>query len=70
MKTLESGVETRLHYLYSEEDLLQLEIQVAQRADALSRQAERNTSNDMVHWLQAEREVFAERSAYAQLGQE
>jgi len=44
-----------------EDELLNLEMNVARRADALARGASRDRGSDLAHWLQAEREVLADR---------
>lgn len=49
------------------DDLLQLEIRIAQRADALSQGSGNGGSTDLIHWIQAEREVFEQ---YLGLGQD
>jgi hypothetical protein len=43
---------------FQESDLLQLQIQVARRADRLWRMAGRGRGRDLIHWLQAEGEVL------------
>lgn len=43
------------------DDLLRLEIRIAQRADQLWNQDGRDRCNGLKHWLQAEREIFARR---------
>ena len=63
MKILDPEAQSGAQAAFSEDDLLQLEIQVAQRADILARQTERVADKDMSHWLQAEREIFAQRSS-------
>lgn len=42
----------------TEDDLLRLEMWVAQRADELSQQSGGSRGRDLEHWLQAEREIF------------
>jgi hypothetical protein len=48
-----------------EGDLLQLELQIAKRADTLWRRGGCRSGSDLVHWLQAEREVL---QSYKALG--
>jgi hypothetical protein len=43
---------------FPEDDLLRLEMKVAQRADQLSERHGRVPGRDLEHWLQAEREIF------------
>ena len=43
---------------FQENDLLELELMVAKRADRLWRRAGYGRGRDLVHWLQAEREVL------------
>ncbi len=45
----------------SEDELLNLEMNVARRADALARGAPPDRGSDLAHWLQAEREVLADQ---------
>jgi hypothetical protein len=44
--------------VFTEDDLLQFELKVAQRADALSQETGRTRGKDLEHWLQAEREIL------------
>ena len=43
----------------AEDDLLRLEMQIAQRADQLWQDNGKARGNDLEHWLQAEREILA-----------
>ena len=43
---------------FAQDDLFQIEIKVAQRADQLSEEAGGGRDRDREHWLQAEREVL------------
>ncbi len=43
---------------FAEDDLLRLELQVAQRADQLLQDDKFRPGRDLQHWLQAERDVF------------
>jgi hypothetical protein len=43
---------------FQDGDLLRLELQVAKRADKLSQRAGCGHGKDLVHWLQAEKEVL------------
>jgi len=43
-----------------DDDLLNLEMKIAQRADRLWQDAGRVSGNDLAHWLQAEQEVLVE----------
>jgi hypothetical protein len=43
---------------FRENDLLELELMVAKRADRLWRRAGYRPGMDLVHWLQAERDVL------------
>jgi hypothetical protein len=47
------------------DELLQLELSIAQRADALAQQDGYDRGRDLEHWLQAEHEVFARNHARA-----
>lgn len=40
------------------DDLLQLEMRIAQRADELSRSPGSGGGTDLIHWIKAEREVL------------
>jgi hypothetical protein len=44
-------------------DLLELELQIAKRADTLWRRGGCRSGRDLVHWLQAEREVIQSHPA-------
>jgi hypothetical protein len=56
MNTEETEVSTR--DVFAGDDLLQLEMLVARRADELSQDDRHRTGRDLMHWLQAEREVL------------
>jgi len=43
---------------FPEDDLLRLEIKVAQRADELTERHGGQPGRDLEHWLQAEHEIF------------
>lgn len=49
----------------TDEDLLQLQLQIAQRADQLARaqQCGRDRDADLKYWLEAERDIFARGEA-------
>jgi len=44
---------------FREEDLLQLEICIAQRADELWKGSGSRGGTDLIHWMRAEREVLS-----------
>ena len=44
--------------VFSEDDLLQLELKVAQRADKLSLESGSVRGKDLEHWLQAEQDIL------------
>lgn len=44
--------------VFSDAELLQLELRVAQRADTLSRESGGVRGRDLEHWLQAEQEIL------------
>jgi hypothetical protein len=47
--------------VFGEDDLLRLEIQVAQRADELAGSEDQIGATDLERWLRAEHEIFEER---------
>jgi hypothetical protein len=44
--------------VFTEDELLQLELKVAQRADQLSQESGSVRGQDLQHWLRAEQEIF------------
>jgi hypothetical protein len=42
------------------DELMQWELRIAQRADQLAARAEPRSQEDLVYWLQAEREILAQ----------
>jgi hypothetical protein len=50
---------TRGSIARAQDDLLRLEMKIAQRADQLWRNNGRTRGHDLQHWLQAEREIWA-----------
>jgi hypothetical protein len=44
--------------VFTEDELLQLELKIAQRADKLSQESGSIRGKDLEHWLRAEREIF------------
>jgi hypothetical protein len=52
--------------VFSEDDLLLLEIQVARRADELSLLERLPRGRDLVHWLRAEREILQRHRLHAE----
>lgn len=60
MITLESPVQTATTAAGGwEEELFQLELRVARRADELAGRSAANRGQDLLHWFQAEREIFS-----------
>jgi Protein of unknown function (DUF2934) len=57
MKKPQAEVSTLV--VFNEDDLLQLELKVAQRADQLSQEGGSVRGKDLEHWLRAEQEIFA-----------
>lgn len=45
------------------DELMQWELRIAQRADELAAQAENGHKQDLIYWLQAEREVLEQMDA-------
>jgi Protein of unknown function (DUF2934) len=66
MNTPEQDVSASI--VFTEDDLLQLELRVAQRADKLSQENGSVRGRDLQHWLQAEREIFDCCANLAKLG--
>jgi hypothetical protein len=46
------------HAPLPQDNLFDIQMKVARRADVLARQSHQNNGGDMAHWLQAEREVL------------
>jgi hypothetical protein len=65
MKAYDAPLE---EFMHREDDLEQIEISIAQRADELSLHAGSERGTDLIHWMQAEREVLHRYLGFASAG--